>query len=81
MNNKSKAKNQQISHSWGILLGMLAIPVFALMSKLFPARDPLWAVLVVLFCALVLRSAIGFLFPASAVSTDEKPRRAVTPAR
>jgi len=61
-----KKRNSQVLHSWGILLGMAALPILALMSKLFPAQDTIWAVLGVLASVLVVRSAIGFLFPASA---------------
>jgi choline-glycine betaine transporter len=81
MMHESKTKNRQVSHSWGILLGMLAIPLLALAGKLFPALDTLWTVLGVLFCALILRSAIGVLFPASASTTDTKARRATAQAR
>lgn len=70
---KGKSRNPQALHSWGILLGMAAIPILALMYKLFPTVETVWAVLAVLSCALVLRSAIGFIFPASFKAPDKKP--------
>jgi hypothetical protein len=70
---KPSKRNAQVKHSWGILLGMLAMPVLALMSKLFPAYDTAWTVLGVLFLALILRSAVGFFFPARASSKKNQP--------
>jgi hypothetical protein len=78
---KDKTRNPQVSHSWGILLGMSALPVLALMAKLFATLDTLWTVLGVLSCALILRSAIGFWFPACAASPKKKTQQAATPAR
>lgn len=63
---RGKKRNSQVLHSWGILLGMAAVPLLALMSKLFPGQDTAWAVLGVLACVFVVRSVVGFLFPASA---------------
>jgi hypothetical protein len=62
---RGKRRKAQVLHSWGILLGLAALPVLALMAKLFPAHDTLWAVLGVLGCVAVVRSMIGFLFPAA----------------
>lgn len=66
-----KKRNSQALHSWGILLGMAALPILALMSKLFPAQDTIWAVLGVLACVLVVRSVVGFLFPAAGPKKSE----------
>jgi len=57
---------------------MAALPILALLSKLYPAQDTIWAVLGVFFCVIVVRSVIGFLFPAT--PTRKKSESTVTPA-
>jgi len=61
MPSKSRPKRSQVVHSWGILLGMAGIPVLALLSKVFPGLDVLWAVLLAIFALTVARSMIGYL--------------------
>lgn len=59
-----KVKNPRVGHSWTILLGMSAIPVLALMIKIFPGQMAIWYSLMALCGLLVLRSVYGFCFPA-----------------
>jgi hypothetical protein len=57
---KGKTKNPLVSYSWGILLGMSGIPVLALLSKLLPGQNILWAALATLCVLVVLRSGFGY---------------------
>jgi hypothetical protein len=70
---KAKTKNAQVAHSWGILLGMSAIPILGLMSKLYPSVDTLWAVLMVVAGVFIARSVVGYLFPATEAADRKKP--------
>jgi hypothetical protein len=80
MMNKAKntARNAQVAYSWGILLGMSAIPILALMLKVFPDLALLWQGLMALSVVLVARSFIGFLFPKSGTGPDKKSSSAAT---
>ena len=62
---KTGTKRSQAAHSWGILLGMAGVPILALMSKVFPSLDTLWGALLVVFALVIVRSAVGYLFPGS----------------
>jgi len=55
----------RMKFSWGILLGMLGIPILALMLKVFPSRDLAWFTLMGLCGLVVVSSAIGFLLSGS----------------
>ena len=59
----STVRKSQTAHSWGILLGMLGIPVLALLSKLFPQQDTTWEVLLAVCGLVIVRSTVGYLFP------------------
>lgn len=76
---KAKARRSQVAHSWGILIGMSAIPILALMSKVFPRYDAVWEILFVVFGLLVARSVIGYLFP-GASRGQKKAQQAATQA-
>ena len=70
--NKSRTKRSQVVHSWGILLGMLGIPILAVLSKIFPQQDTIWEVLLAVCGLIIVRSTIGYLFP-SLGSGAKKP--------
>jgi len=74
--NKSKTKKSQAGYSWAILLGMSGVPILALLSKVFPHLDALWAVLLAVFGLIIARSVIGLLF-AGAPAGGKKSARAV----
>jgi uncharacterized membrane protein YdcZ (DUF606 family) len=59
----SDIRKTQAAHSWGILLGMLGVPVAALFSKIFPRYDAAWEVLLVVCGLIIVRSAVGYVFP------------------
>lgn len=59
----SNVRKAQATHSWGILLGMLGIPVLALFSKIFPQQDTVWECLLVVCGLVIVRSTVGYLFP------------------
>lgn len=59
----SNVRKAQTVHSWGILLGMLGVPVVALLSKLYPQQDTVWEVLLAVCGLVILRSTVGYLFP------------------
>ena len=73
----SNTRRTQTAHSWGILLGMLGIPVLALMSKIFPQFDTAWKVLLAVFGLIIIRSTIGYLFPGLGAGT-KKPDQTAT---
>lgn len=60
---KTTGRRSQTAHSWGILLGMAGVPILALMAKVFPGLDTLWGALLVVFALIIVRSAVGYLFP------------------
>jgi hypothetical protein len=60
---KAMKARSQAAHSWGILLGMLGVPILALLSKVFPKLDELWEVLLAVFVLIIVRSLVGYLFP------------------
>lgn len=59
----SNIRRAQAVHSWGILLGMLGIPVLAFLSKIFPQQDTAWEVLLAVCGLVIVRSTVGYLFP------------------
>jgi hypothetical protein len=59
----SDTRKSQAAHSWGILLGMLGIPVLALMAKIFPQQTIAWEVLMAVCGLIIIRSTVGYLFP------------------
>jgi Kef-type K+ transport system membrane component KefB len=63
-------RSAQVRFAWGILLGMFAIPVIALFSKIWPQANVVWTVLFVCASLLVGRSLIGYLFPRAAKHAD-----------
>jgi SNF family Na+-dependent transporter len=75
---KTGARRSQAAHAWGILLGMAGVPILALMSKVFPNLDTLWGALLVVFALVIVRSAIGYLFPGS--PSGKKGEQATTHA-
>jgi hypothetical protein len=76
----SNIRKTQAAHSWGILLGMLGIPVLALMSKIFPQQDIIWEVLMGVCGLIIIRSTVGYLFPGLG-SGAKKPGQAVAHTR
>ena len=69
---KPTSTKSQASHIWGILLGMLAIPVLGLMVKVFPQNTTLWEILMAVAGLVILRSVIGYVMPARG-NADKKP--------
>ncbi len=67
---KAKSRSSQVAFSWGILLGMLLLPVLALMAKVFPQHETIWEVLMAVAGLVIIRSAVGYLFPAGANKSD-----------
>jgi hypothetical protein len=59
----SRVQKSQAAHSWGILLGMLGVPVAALFAKVYPQFDAAWEVLMAACGLIVIRSTVGYLFP------------------
>ena len=72
----SNIRKAQTNHSWGILLGMLGVPVLALFSKIYPQFDTAWEVLLAVCGLIVLRSTIGYLFPGLSFGTKKHDRTA-----
>lgn len=66
---KGKVKNPLVFYSWGIILGMSGVPLLALISKLAPAHDTIWAVLAGVCVLLVVVSLYGY------VTTPALPRK------
>ncbi len=75
----SQVRKSQAAHSWGILLGMLGVPIAALLSKVFPRYDTAWEVLLAVCGIVIVRSAIGFLFPGLGSSEKKAEQAAVQP--
>lgn len=73
-------RKAQTTHSWGILLGMMGIPVLALFSKVYPHYETIWQVLMGICGLVIIRSTIGYLFPGLG-PVDKKPGQAVTQSR
>jgi hypothetical protein len=73
----SQVRKSQTAHSWGILLGMLGIPIAALFSKVFPQYDTAWEVLLAVCGIVIARSAVGFLFPGLGSSGKKAEQAAV----
>ena len=69
----SNTRKTQTNHSWGILLGMLGIPVLAVFSKVYPQYDTAWEVGMAVFGLIILRSTVGYLFPGLG-SGSKKPQ-------
>ena len=77
---KTNQKSRQVGYSWTILLSMAGVPILALLSKVFPNLNMLWAVLLI-FCAVVFAYGIfGFLMP-SWRTGSKKSAGAVAQAR
>jgi len=70
---KTNTKKSQAGHSWGILLSMAAVPILALLSKISPNLNSVWAVLLIICGLLFVRSLVGYFFPA-AFSGSKKPQ-------
>jgi hypothetical protein len=62
---KNPVRQAQVKYSWGILLGMAALPIFAVMMKVFPGHDMAWQLLMAACGLIMLRSVIGYVFPKS----------------
>jgi CDP-diglyceride synthetase len=69
---KPSSSKSQAGHIWGILLGMLAIPVLGVMVKVFPQSTTLWEILMAAAGLVILRSVIGYAMPARG-NTGKKP--------
>ena len=74
----SNARKAQVAHSWGILLGMMGLPVLAVLSKIYPQQDLIWEVLAAAFGLVIVRSTVGYLFP-SLGSGGKKPTATTLP--
>jgi len=59
----SNVRKAQVAHSWGILLGMMGIPVLAVLAKIYPHQDTIWEVLLAVCGLIIVRSTVGYLFP------------------
>lgn len=68
----SSVRKAQVAHSWGILVGMLGLPVLAVLSKIYPRQDIIWEVCLAVCGLVIVRSTIGYLFP-SLGSGSKKP--------
>lgn len=58
---KSTANKAHVKYSWGILVGMLAIPILAVMVKVFPQYTTGWEAAMVAAGLIILRSVIGYV--------------------
>ena len=76
----SQAHKAQTAHSWGILLGLLCVPVIALFFKIFPQYDTAWEVLLAACGVFVVRSVVGYVL-AAAGSDPKRTEQTVTQAR
>jgi Kef-type K+ transport system membrane component KefB len=59
----SNVRKTQVAHSWGILVGMLGMPILAVISKIFPQQDTVWEILLAVCGLVIIRSTVGYLFP------------------
>jgi len=60
---KPTSNKSQAANIWGILLGMLALPVLGVMVKVFPQSTTLWEILMAAAGLVILRSVIGYAKP------------------
>ncbi len=67
---KTKARSAQVKFSWGILLGMLVMPVLALMIKVFPQQMLVWQGLMVAAGLVIVRCVIGYVLAGSPVKEN-----------
>ncbi len=65
-------KNPRVAFSWGILLSMLAVPILALMLKIFPKLEMEWNALLVVCALVITRCVIGYLFPGAGADAGDK---------
>jgi len=58
---KPKVSKAHVKYSWGILIGMLTIPVLALMVKIFPQLTTAWEVGMAVAALVIVRSIVGYV--------------------
>jgi len=75
----STVRKAQVAHSWGILLGMMGVPILAVLAKIYPQQDTIWEVLLAVCGLIIIRSTVGYLFPKLG-SGAKKSAAAVTPS-
>jgi len=71
-----RRKSSRIAHRWGIVFGALGTVLVALLSVLFPQIGALWQVLSVLLVLIVVRSLLGYSFPAPQRAQSKRRRDA-----
>ncbi len=72
MSKSKRTSTGTAAYTAGILVGMAAFPILALLWKAFPDLSTVWTALFVAFSLLTLRSLIGYLFPRSRKPADSQ---------